>query len=64
MKNNKNIYQNTSIASGNNIKELQIETIKNLYLGKGYYFQKYLENRKRQSDQAHSPMKSLLHYQI
>ena len=50
-------------ASGNNIKELQLETLKNFYLGKGYYFQKYLENRKRQSDQVHSPMKSLLHYQ-
>ena len=38
-------------SSGNNIKELQRETIKNLYLGGGYYFQKYLEHRKHQSNQ-------------
>jgi len=51
MKNYKNTYQNTLIASGNNIKELQRETIKNFYLGRGYYFQKYLEHRKHQSNQ-------------
>ena len=51
MINYKDTYQNTLIASGNNIKELQKETIKNLYLGGGYYFQKYLEHRKHQSNQ-------------
>jgi hypothetical protein len=48
---------------GNNIKELQRETIKNLYLGGGSYFRQYLL-RWHQSKKNGQTKKQLSLYQI
>jgi len=63
MKNYKDTCQNTLTASGNNIKELQKETIKNLYLGGGSYFRQYLL-RWHQSKKNGQTKKQLSLYQI
>jgi hypothetical protein len=57
MKNYKDTYQNTLIASGNNIKELQRLTLINILKSKGIIYRHYQLKfqKKRQSNQEYLP---------
>ena len=58
MKKNKNIYQNTLIANGKNIKDLQREMLISILSAKGLIFRHYqakFQQKKHQLNQAHSP---------
>ena len=58
MKKNKNIYQNTLIANGKNIKDLQREMLISILSSKGLIFRHYqakFQQKKHQLNQAHFP---------
>jgi len=60
MKNYKDTYQNTLIASGKNIKDLQREMLISILSAKGLIFRHYqakFQQKKHQLNQAHFPMK-------